>query len=433
MGGRTCILLAVLLIPALMPVRAFALGQAEKGGCSIEAIGSVRLTTAYLKYPDIPEFYSGEDDALMAGVVRLMLDGSLGARLGYEVNLYADTSRMSSMAGSGAFATAASFESPYRSKYLSYDYVESDTVKGRLGVDRLALSLDVDCVSLTVGRFPVNYSITRIFTPNDFFAPFSATSINKIYKPGVDALTLGVALGMLSSVEVAGVMGCDSGGAADWGRSALLLRAGTVLWNFEWAVLAGKVAGRWIAGGSLQGEAGLFGIHAEGHAGFPDFDGDGELDDVDGDGGSRDDIHGRLAAGIDLMFTWHNVAVGAEYMFLSGGALRPDKYPQRSTRFFPDDVPFLGRHYVGISAGGEIIPILRLQTMALFNVQDASGLGMVSLVYSAADEIDILFGVLAPWGDEPAHDLLDPGRFPELKSEFGLMPLMVFLEGRFYF
>jgi len=157
---------------------------------------------------------------------------------------------------------------------------------------------------------------------------------------------------------------------------------------------------------------------------------------VDGVVERADDIHGRVAGGFNILFAWHHVSLGAENMFISAGPSRGDDYVARAMRFYPDDIPTLGRHYVGLSAGGEIIPILMLQTMALFNVPDHSGLGMVSLVYSAADEIEFVAGVLIPFGPEPSVKSTDiPGlsAIPVIESEFGAMPLMAFLEGRFYF
>jgi hypothetical protein len=433
-GRAGAALLGLALVLASKP--AGALFEAEKGDTSVEAIGNIRLTTAYLRYPDVPELYPGLNEGLVAAVVRLILDGTLGARINYDLNLYADMSRMPAMAAGSAFATAGSFRSPYRTRYLAWDYVEKETVSGQMGVDRFSLVIKAEPVTVTVGRFPVNDSITLIFTPNDFFAPFSATTVNKVYKPGVDALRLGVTLGMLSSLELTGVLGYGDDDVPDWGRSALMTRISAVKWNFEWALMGGKVAERWIAGASIQGEAGLFGLHAEAHAGFPDRNGDGRLDDVDGDGEKADDIHGRVAGGFNILFAWHNVTLGAEYMFISDGASRGGDYAARVMRLYPDDIPTMGRHYVGLSAGGEIIPILMLQTMALFNVSDHSGLGMVSLVCSAADEIEFVAGVLIPFGPEPSMgsaDILGPAAFPVIESEFGSVPLMAFLEGRFYF
>ncbi|MBW2263072.1 MAG: hypothetical protein JRG91_13955 [Deltaproteobacteria bacterium] len=425
------LLLGASLLLAAAP--ALAIGSVEKGDYSLEAIGGARLTGVYLHYPDVPLFFPETDSGLAAAVLRLLLDGDLGPYVDYDVNLYADFSYAPAALTGGTFATVGSFETPYRTTYLSWDFLDSRGMEGQMGVDRFSFNLEVDRVSLTFGRFPVNYTTTNIFTPNDFFAPFSPTAINQMYKPGVDAIQMGVTTGMLSTVELVGVMGYGTDDVPAWGRSALLARLSTILWNFEWALLGGKVAERWIVGASLQGELGPFGVRAEGHAGFPDAHGDFKLDDHDRDGGYLDDIHGRLAVGFDYMHAWQNLSISAEYMYVSDGADRTSLYLTRFTSFYPDDVPFMGRHYVGLSAGLEIIPILRFNAMALFNTTDYSGLASMMLLYNIADEIDAMLGVLVPWGEEPVEDLGPPTHEPSIESEFGLMPLMLFLEMRFYF
>jgi hypothetical protein len=371
-------------------------------------------------------------------VARLILETQLGARLGFDVHVFAELTRPPEGSTGGVFATTGSFESPYRNRVLSGDFRRDGGLQGKLGVDRFVFNLELGRVTLTAGRFPVNTSVTGIFAPNDFFAPFSAAAINKVYKPGVDALRLNVAAGQLSSVELLGILGADRDGVPAWSESAVLVRASATKWNFEWAVLGGKLAGRWVCGASIQGEGGPFGLRAEGHAGFPDGDGDGVLDDVDGDGSRADDIYGRVAAGFDLNFEWHNTSLGAEYTFISDGAFRPADYPARYRRLFPDDVAFMGRHYVGLTAGGEIVPILRLQGMALFNARDFSGIGAVFLVLNASDEVDIVAGFLAPWGEEPGTEEWPSAAMPlmtvpTVESEFGLMPVTAFVESRLYF
>ncbi len=425
--------LALWLGMVFLPFAAKAIGEAENETASIEAIGAGRVLGAYFHYPDIELLYPDGDDGLAAAVLRIIIEGDLGEYVDYEVNFYNDFSRTPGSALAGAFSTVSSFRTPYRTKYLSWDYWQDGSINSQLGLDRLKVHFGYDPVSLTVGRFPINHSVTYIFTPNDFFAPFSSTSINKMYKPGVDALSLSIAPGMLSTIELVGVMGYGSDDVPAWGRSALLLRASTVLWNFEWALMGGKLAERWITGASIQGEAGPFGLRAEGHAGFPDREGTGSLDDVDGDEETTDDIHGRLAAGFDVMFDWHNASIGAEYAFFSDGAGSPSSYLERAMRFFPDDQFYLAGHYAGVSLGGDIVPILRANAVVLFNAIDYSGMGMVSLIYNIADEADFVGGVMIPWGNQSVTVSAPPEAGVTLGSEFGIMPLTVFLETRFYF
>ncbi|MCP4604803.1 MAG: hypothetical protein GY847_30500 [Proteobacteria bacterium] len=427
--GKALFLIAILIAPSI--ALAIVEAESDSGDYSIEAIGSSRLTGAFLHYPDVPELFPNGDDGLAAGVIRLILEGNLGSLMDYEVNFYTDLSQVPSAQLGGAFATAGSFGSPYRYKHLSWDFWKDGSVGGQLGLDRVALNLHIDPVDISVGRMPINYSVTTMFAPNDFFAPFSATAINTIYKPGVDALRIGVATGMLSSVEIAGVMGYADGDVPAWSQSALILRANTVLWNFEWALLGGKLAERWVAGASAQGEVGPIGIRGEGHVGFPDRDGRGGIDDLDQDNKSNDNIYGRLATGLDVLFAWRNASVGADYMFVTDGTSNPSNYMVRAERLFPDDLPYLGRHYAGLNAGLDIIPILRINLTALLNTQDLSGLAALMLVYNIADEADFLVGIMVPWGADPVavSGQSDIG----FESEFGFMPLTVFLESRFYF
>lgn len=396
------------------------------------ATGAVRMTGGYLHFPDIPELYPTGDDGIAAGVLRMIVDQELTEHLGYEMNVFADLTRTPAFAGGsgGTFQTAGATESAYRSPHLSFAYWDNGQIRGSAGLDRFALRAHSGRFNFAFGRFPVNYSVTNIFTPNDVFAPFAATAINRIYKPGVDAASFSVGIGALSAVEVVGAMGYADDGDPSWGRAALMGRASAVVWKIEGAVMGGKIAERWFAGASLQGDiAGPVGFRAESHVGFPDEDGDGKLDRAE-EGG--DEIYVRAAGGPSVMFTWHNVLITAEYGYYMDGADDPEDYIERFDAFYPDDVPWLGQHYVGWSAGMEIIPILTVNTIGLVNAADGSGLAGGFLAYNIADEADFVGGVYVPWGkgvNIPDVPLLPP----TLRSEFGVSPVSVFLETRFYF
>jgi hypothetical protein len=205
-----------------------------------------------------------------------------------------------------------------------------------------------------------------------------------------------------------------------------MARASAVLWNIEWAAMGGKAAERWFAGLSMQGDVvGPLGFRAEGHVGFPDADGDGALDD-------DRNVYVRAAGGPSLVFNWQNATIGAEYLLQLDGAQDPDGYLERATEFYPDDIRYLGQHYVGVVAGLETIPILRLNAISLINAADGSGLAGAFLAYNIADEADFVGGVYVPWGDEPDFTGY-PFAAPTLGSEFGQSPVTVFLETRFYF
>lgn len=390
-------------------------------------MGSLRLTGSYLHFDDEPMLFPQGDDALLVTVGRIMVEADAGKHVHFSFNGFGELSR-SPLAGglSGTFASAGSTRSAYRTRYLSWTYWESGAVLGQLGVDRASMRLSFDSVNLDIGRFPITYAVTGMFTTNDFFAPFSATAVNRIYKPGVDAIRLSAGIGPTSSVDVVGVLGYDpQTDRPSWAHTAVFTRAAIVGAGFEWAVLGGKVSQRWVAGGSLQGDAGPINLRAEFHVGFPDAHGDGR-DEQDRP------IYGRVAAGPSMMFAWQNAVVSAEYLYASDGAASPSGYVERALAGYTDDQPYLGRHYVAAAFAAEIIPILRGSVTGLVNASDGSGLAGVSLIYNVADESDLILGVFVPWGKGLRG--FDPVTgIPELGSELGLSPLSVYLEARVFF
>lgn len=432
-GLGVAALLASLLLHA-PAARPFASLESEDGAEALSAIGSVRLTAAYLHFPDVPQLYPERDDWLLNGVHRLLLDGRVAERLAFEVNFFTEVGRAPAAARGGSLASAGSWQSPYRTRALAWTFLDEDAWRGELGLDRLRLTLDLDPVAITVGRFPINHSVTQIFAPNDVFAPFSASAVNKIYKPGVDAVRVSVAVDEMSTVEVAAVLGWDYERDPTWGRSAVLARAGTVIGPFAVALIGGKVAERWLAGASLQGEIGPLSPRAEGHLGLADANGDGRLDDSPSAPPASLNgrpLHGRFAVGLDYFTTWQNAAVGLEYLYVSDGADAPAGYLGRASALFPDDTPYLGQHYLGLTGGGEILPILRVQLLALLNATDGSGLASLFVVWNATDEIDVMGGALLPWGQAPT--VAAPGALPTLRSEYGAAPVTVLAETRIYY
>jgi hypothetical protein len=287
------------------------------------------------------------------------------------------------------------------------------------------MSVNAGPVKIDVGRFPINYSVTNLYAPNDFYAPFSATAVNRLYKPGVDALRVSVAASQLATVDDAFVLGYEPDGKPSWGRASLLARAGFVGGGFAWGLLGGKVAERWVVGGSAQGDAGPIGLRAEFHVGFPDRDGKGR-------GPGDLPIYVRVAGGPNVSFAWRNTFLGAEYMFISDGGKTPGAYLARAGALYTDTVPFLARHYVSASFGLDLVPILKASAFTLINANDGSGLGGLSLIYNVANESDLILGLFAPWGR--GVRCVDPVTMaPQIGSEYGLSPLVLYLESRVFF
>ena len=389
--------------------------------------GSLRLTGSFLHYDDVPELFPAGDDALALIVGRVLLEADAGKHVHFTFNGFGELSRSPSGSGiGGSFASAGSTSSAYRTRFLVWNFWQSGAIGGQLGVDRAAIRLNFDSVRIELGRFPITYAVTGMLTTNDFFAPFSATTVNRIYKPGVDAARISVGLTPRASVDVLGVLGYDPiNDRPSWARTAVFTRAAFVGAGFEWALLGGKVSQRWVAGGSLQGDAGPVSLRAEFHVGIPDAEGDGH---------DRSDrpVYGRVAAGPSMNFAWHNAMVSAEYLYASDGAATPSGYVERALASYSDDLPYLGRHHVALATSMELLPILRVALTGLLCASDGSGLAGVSFLYNVADESDLILGVFVPWG-KGLRGIDMVTMQPQLGSEFGLAPISAYLEARVFF
>lgn len=420
--------LAAAFVALFLPLPAGAITEVETENTRFEVVGAGRLTGAFLHFDeDAPV---DEDDALAASVLRLMTDGEFGSVADFELNLFADLSRAPITAGSvGAFGTAGTTRSAYRTGHLEWSYWKGGAVDGRIGLDRAFVSFDWYPWRLSAGRMPINESVTGVFAVNDLFAPFSSTAVNTLYKPGVDAVRLSFAPGMLSTIDLFYVQGWDDDNGPSWSQSAALVSLRTTVWNKTLSLFGGKVAKELISGVSFQGGAGPLGLRAEGHAGFPDEGGRFSPTDRDEDGRFRDDLFARLAVGADLSLPARGAYFALEYMYQSDGARDPSGYLSRATSLPPDALGFLGRHYLGGTAGIDVTPLLRGQALVIWNAEDSSGVGMVSLVYSIADEADAVLGALVGWGSSSPSG---PQAF-ELRSEYGSAPAAIFCESRFFF
>ena len=140
-------IIGLALLLAGPTVQAFA--EAENENASIEAIGALRLTGAYFHYPDVPCVFPENDDGLGAGEFRIILEGNLG-KVDYDLNFWADVSRVPQSITWGAFDTAGSYSSPYRTTYLSWTYWDDGPMNGQLGLDYFSVYYEAAPVDLTV-------------------------------------------------------------------------------------------------------------------------------------------------------------------------------------------------------------------------------------------------------------------------------------------
>lgn len=396
------------------PVRCLALYQftGEESGLTISAAVNAGLGVAV--NPRNTWLYAERHDELWSGDLRLLADGFAGERLRGRLNILQNIRSVLSINFPGGFA-ASDVE---RSALFSSQQHASDTTRADLLLDGGSLTWGTESRSLTLGRQPVQFTVTSSFSPNDFFAPFAPQQFYRIYKPGIDALRYEHRLADLTQFSLVGVLGYEedpdsaNGWSREpaWQRTSVLGRYARSAGGLEWGVLAGVVRENTVVGASLQGElTDWLGIRAEGHYrdSHQDAVSSGSILSV----GLEHRFASSLTVRLEQMYnSFGYSSIAAADQALATGILEPG---------------YLGQHYTAFDAGYEFSPLLTGELLYLRNWTDGSHSFSLYAVYSLADEAELALQVTLPEGKGPdAHSL---------GSELGMQPVRIALEYRHYF
>ncbi len=410
-----CIMAAV--INFSLPSYAFYEYQGEQN--SIDLRGLIRLFGVLNVNPDNKKFYVNDSDLSAGGIGRLLLDTQIGEHVAIEFNGYqfiiSNTASSVIPDSHGTFPVDVE-----RSSALEWKQHDGQQTKASLAVDRLNLGLSHSNLDVTLGRQPVNLATVFYFTPNDFFGPFTAQTFYRVYKSGVDAARLEVQLGELSQLSLINVLGYDpdSSSSNGWSdnpaldRSSFLARIAATAFNFEWALLGGKVSNKDIIGASLQGD--LFewlGLRAEGHYSMPEN---------------------------NSINNYAEFTIGLEHKFPNDFDLRGEIFHHGSgadsTKDYDDSkllaqciLPYRATWYTAIGVGYQATPLLQIGGVAITNLVDGSNLLSFNSIYSLSDESELSFGFIIPIGKNT------PTNSNSIQSEFGLYPYSTNIEFRRYF
>ena len=427
------LLLALLAAPA--PAAAL-LGDAQ-GPVGLD--GSLRTVAAGIdNYSFRPFFGGAAGDALSQTLLRLTLVGRPRAWVSYEVHGVQSVDYASGGSALGALPfSLVPRDVRYRALDAARTWHEERQVTATLWFDRANVKLALPWADVTLGRQAITLGKTYFWNPLDVFLPFDPQQFDQEYKPGVDAVRLQVPLGRFAGLDVIGAAGrtltalgtfADGDRALDatWFGSAVLGRAFTTVGGWDLALQGGKVYGGYELGGGLVGEVGPLEVRAEGAQLWAD--------------GSPPLFPGLFPASERQVEDAFTGVVGLGHRFPSSltlegeyflnGAGDPDRLEAALVRFANGGTLALGRHLLGFLVSYEILPILTGQLGWIVDAGDPSVQLQPRLLWSAADEVDVLAGAIVGRGERPVEPV--PGAV-ELRSEFGTFPDVYYVEVKLYF
>lgn len=411
------IYITIAVIYFSFPVHAFYEYQGDQN--SFELRGLLRPLSLISVNPDNKTFYKNDIDVRGGGIGRLLLDARIGNHAALEFNGY-QIINSSTAAAVVPDSQGTSLGDVERTSALEWKQIGGSELTTNLAVDRLNVRLTYHPVDIIIGRQPINIATQFYFTPNDFFAPFTAQTFYRVYKSGVDATRVEVQLGALSQLSFISVLGyspvdsSSNGWSAkpDLSRTSFFSRIATTMYNFEWALLGGTVTDKNIIGASLQGE--LFewlGLRAEGHYAMPENDAAGN--------------YAEFTVGLEHQFP-NDIDLRSEFFHHGPGASSNSDYKENKL-VLETTLPYLARRYLAIGGGYQATPLLHVSSVAVLNLIDGSDLFSFNAAYSLSDEAELSLGLIIPIGKHTSTNS------NTTRSEFGLYPYSANIEVRIYF
>ncbi len=406
-------LLVILLLSVALvlpcPAAAFTVYRSAEDDFSVRLGGYIKTLALGLD-TSLP---GAEDTAEDFTRARLMLDGNVGAHLGWTVH-YEHSAVINQVSDTTAGFFAGSLSTgKRRASLLPLDWTvkETGSLFWRHELDRLNFRLSFPSADIVVGRQAISWGVGRFWTPSDIFVAFSPVEIDREFKTGVDAVSMKVPLGSSSQLETV-----YAAFGEDFRKHSAGARGQTTVGNFDLGMMGAKSFTDFVTGPFFDGEIRGAGVR-------------GEFTFTHNTAGTHNKERRtffRAVGNVDYHFANSHYTL-LEYYYNGFGTENPEEYPTlvNSKRRARGENFNVGRHYLGSSLGYELHPLVNAGFSGLWNLIDQSFLLGPLLNVSLSNEADLRTGAYFPIGP----DLV--GR--RVKSEFGLYPKVYYLQLRLYF
>ncbi len=288
---------------------------------------------------------------------------------------------------------------------LDHSWDHGEDTASRLQVDRLNLRRESGRTDVIVGRQAIGFGRILIFSPLDVIAPFAPDALDTDVRGGVDALRATYHYGLDGQLGAVAVLGSTSR------YDSTLLTWSDNHAGLDLLLIGGELRGRTMIGAGLAGSLGTLGLKGEisAHRGL----------DVGKPGGDRSS--GYTLAALEAWYRFDNgLSLILQYLHNGPGARDPSDYPAvlASAPLREGLTHLLGREYLMAAPAYELHPLVTLQGILLYNLDDGSALLRPTFDVSLGDNLALQ--IFWTWHHGPGPRTLAVGLPPTPRSEFGL-------------
>jgi len=264
-------------------------------------------------------------------------------------------------------------------------------------LDRLFYQNAFDSMTLTLGRQPISLGTSTLISPNDFLQTFNYTSIDRDYRPGIDAVRAEINLGEESLLDMAAIAGKDF----ERTESAAYLHFQSPLFEEYLHLYVANFRRANLIGASFVASLLGVGVSLEGAQVWP------------GKQGTDNSQSPYFRSTIGLTAIPHSdLTVAIEVHTNEAGTDSPSEYGSLFSKFAYTDggLFLLGRSYFSASISWSAHPLLSIGISDTINRGDESQLVSTSIEYNPFEDIVLSLSFLNGFGQSSSEFNTDRSR-----------------------
>ena len=357
-----------------------------------------------------------QEQIQLQNAVRLMISahtqGGHDFELHYEVQPTFSVNK--NRASSGLSPQAALTSSSYRLDDLSSEVDQSDHSQIFQNLDRLNIQIHLEHGDLTLGRQAIAFGSARMVNPMDLFVPYALQTLNTEYRVGIDGIRYQHYLSDFALLDMGVIIGKDSKPEG----SAAFIRSQTSIEGNDIEMMMIQLDQAQLFAAGLQRSLGDFGAWIE----------TAYLNTSQSSSDQK--RYWRTSLGIDYAVN-EDVFMMLELHHNGAGTDQAKHYLSKTQNAAYEQygVYLLGKEYVMPSFTVTINPLLTIASSLVYNLDDQSSLLNLVAETSWSENQYSQFGLYQGFG----KDLGLSNSVPEIQSEYGASPLIVYASFGVYF